>query len=161
MTSSATVSASYKEIVFSGNTSVVLHNSERLQFAACWAHARSHGIYEVSKENRYREKLLDMIQGLYDVNAREQGMGTQARTEHRQKYALPLLEVIKKYVDSLTEAEVLPKSDMAGALATSEITGTADSVCQQWSDSDRQQSSRAIDAPGSLGRKELVVRGEC
>ncbi len=49
-----------------------------------------------------------MIQGLYDVNAREQGMDTQARTEHRQKYALPLLEVIKKYVDSLTEAEVLP-----------------------------------------------------
>ncbi len=65
-----------------------------------------------------------MIQGLYDVNAREQGMGTQARTEHRQKYALPLLEVIKKYVDSLTEAEVLPKSDMQAHLATSEITGT-------------------------------------
>ncbi len=93
----------------------MLHNSERLQFAACWAHARR-TVYEVSKENRYREKLLDMIQGLYDVNAREQGMDTQARTEHRQKYALPLLEVIKKYVDSLTEAEVLPKSDMAGAL---------------------------------------------
>ncbi len=50
-------------------------------------------------------------------------MDTQARNEHRQKYALPLLEVIKKYVDSLTEAEVLPKSDMAGALGTSEITG--------------------------------------
>lgn len=100
---------------FSGNTSVVLHNSERLQFAACWAHARR-TVYEVSKENSYREKLLDMIQGLYDVNAREHGMGVEARTEHRQKYALPLLEVIKKYIDSLTEAEILPKSDMAGAL---------------------------------------------
>ncbi len=36
--------------------------------------------------------------------------------EHRQKHALPILEVIKKYVDSLTDAEVLPKSDLAGAL---------------------------------------------
>lgn len=100
---------------FSGNTSVVLQNSDRLQFCACWAHARR-TVYEVSKENPYREKLLDMIQGLYDVNAREQGMDVEACTQHRQKNALPILKVIKQYVNSLTEAEVLPKSDMAGAL---------------------------------------------
>ena len=57
-----------------------------------------------------------MIQGLYDVNAREQAMDVEAHTQHRQKYALPILKVIKQYVNSLTEAEVLPKSDMAGAL---------------------------------------------
>ena len=100
---------------FSGNTSVVLHNSDRLTFAACWAHARR-TIYDVAKENPHRVKLLEMIQGLYDVNAREQGMSIEARLEHRQKHALPILEVIKKYVDSLTDAEVLPKSDLAGAL---------------------------------------------
>ncbi len=43
--------------------------------------------------------------------------------EHRQKHALPILEVIKKYVDSLTDAEVLPKSDLAGALGYLRKTG--------------------------------------
>jgi len=100
---------------FSGNTSVVLHNRERLQFAACWAHARRE-VYDVSKENEYRKKLLDMIQGLYDAYAREQGMDADARVAHRKKFALPLLETIKKYVDSLDASRVLPKSDMAGAL---------------------------------------------
>ena len=100
---------------FSGNTSVVQHNLERLQFAACWAHARR-TVYDVAKENKYRQTLLDMIQGLYDVNFREQGMDADARIAHRKKYALPLLDAIKKYVDSLDESKVLPKSDMAGAL---------------------------------------------
>lgn len=100
---------------FSGNTSVVLRNSERLQFAACWAHARRY-VYEVAKENGHRKKLLDMIQGLYDVNAREEGMGIASRVEHRQRYATPLLGAIKNYVDSLTDDVILPKSDLAGAL---------------------------------------------
>lgn len=43
-------------------------------------------------------------------------MGVEACLEHRQKHALPIMEVIKKYVDSLTDAQVLPKSDLAGAL---------------------------------------------
>ncbi len=80
-----------------------------------WAHARR-TIYDVAKENPHRVKLLEMFEGLYDVNACEQGMGTEARLEHRQKHALPILEVIKKYVDSLTNADVLPKSDLAGAV---------------------------------------------
>jgi hypothetical protein len=74
---------------FSGNKSVVLHNSDRLTFAACWAHARR-TIYDVAKENPHRVKLLEMIQGLYDVNAREQGMDVEASLEHRQKHALSI-----------------------------------------------------------------------
>lgn len=100
---------------FSGNTSVVIHSNERLKFAACWAHARRK-VYEVSDKNPHRVQLLDMIQGLYDVNAREQGMDAAARTEHRQTHAVPILNVIKQYVDSLTDQEVFPKSDLAGAL---------------------------------------------
>ena len=100
---------------FSGNTSVVFHNRERLQFAACWAHARR-AIYDVSKENKYRETLLDMIQGLYDANAREQGMDVDACVEHRRKFAVPLLETIRKYINSLDDSKVLPKSDLSRAL---------------------------------------------
>ncbi len=100
---------------FSGNKSVVLQSNERLKFAACWAHARRK-VYEVNKQNPHRGPLLDMIQGLYDVNVREQGLDPSARTAHRQEHAVPLLRVIKAYIDTLTDQIVLPKSDMAEAL---------------------------------------------
>jgi len=100
---------------FSGNTSVVIQSNDRLQFAACWAHARRH-VYDVNKENKHRNMLLDMIQLLYDANAREQVMDAAARTAHRQENSLPVLAAIKKYIDSLTDQVVLPKSDLADAL---------------------------------------------
>lgn len=100
---------------FSGNTSVVIQSNERLKFAACWAHARRK-VYEVAKGNQLRGKLLDMIQLLYDVNAREQGMDAAARAAHRREHAVSILDVIKKYIDSLTDQDVLPKSDLADAL---------------------------------------------
>lgn len=100
---------------FSGNKSVVLHSNERLKFAACWAHARRK-VYEVNHQNPHRDRLLNMIQGLYDVNAREQGLDASVRTSHRQVHAVPLLRVIKAYIDTLTDQIVLPKSDMAEAL---------------------------------------------
>jgi hypothetical protein len=94
---------------------VVLQSNERLQFAACWAHARRK-VYELNKQNPHRGPLLDMIQGLYDVNVREQGLDSSARTSHRQEHAVPILHVIKANVDTLTDQIVLPKSDMAEAL---------------------------------------------
>ncbi len=100
---------------FSGNKSVVLQSNERLKFAACWAHARRK-VYEVNAKNPHRGPLLDMIQGLYDVNAREHGLDTSARTGHRQEHAVPILRVIKAFIDTLTDQIVLPKSDMAEAL---------------------------------------------
>lgn len=100
---------------FSGNKSVVLQSNERLKFAACWAHARRK-VYEVNKQNPHRGPLLDMIQGLYDVNVREHGLETSARTTHRQEHAVPILRVIHAYIDTLTDQIVLPKSDMAEAL---------------------------------------------
>jgi transposase len=100
---------------FSGNKSVVLHSNERLQFAACWAHARRK-VYEVDTKNPHRGALLDMIQGLYDVNVREHGLETSAKTAHRLEQAVPILRVIQKYIDTLTDQIVLPKSDMAEAL---------------------------------------------
>ena len=100
---------------FSGNKSVVLQSNERLKFAACWAHARRK-VYEVNTRNPHRGPLLDMIQGLYDVNAREQGLDHTAKTEHRLGNAVPILRVIKAYIDTLTDQVVLPKSDMAEAI---------------------------------------------
>lgn len=100
---------------FSGNKSVVLQSNERLKFAACWAHARRK-VYELNQQTPHRGPLLDMIQGLYEVNAREQGLDPSARTAHRQEHAVPILRVISAYIDTLTDQIVLPKSDMAEAL---------------------------------------------
>ncbi len=100
---------------FSGNTSIVIHSDGRLRFAACWAHARRK-VHEVDINNPHRKKLLDMIQGLYDVNVREQGMDNDAKTIHRQNYAVALLAVIKKYIDTLTDQVVFPRSDLGEAL---------------------------------------------
>jgi hypothetical protein len=71
---------------------------------------------DVIKENIHRKMLLDMIHLLYDANAREQGMDAVARTMHRQENSLPVLTAIKKYMDSLTDQFVLPKSALADAL---------------------------------------------
>lgn len=59
---------------FSGNTSVVIESNERLQFAACWAHARRH-VYDVNEENKHRKMLLEMIQLLYDAKCARAGYG--------------------------------------------------------------------------------------
>jgi hypothetical protein len=93
----------------------VIQSNERLQFSACWAHARRK-VYEVNEKNKHRKMLLDMIQLLYDANAREQGMDAAARTAHRQQNSVPVLTAIKKYIDSLTDQVVLPKSDLADSL---------------------------------------------
>jgi hypothetical protein len=53
---------------------------------------------------------------LFDINAREQGMSVVARTEHRQKGSVPALVAIKKYIDTLDDQVVLPKSDLGEAL---------------------------------------------
>ena len=100
---------------FSGNKSVAMQSNDRLKFVACWAHARRK-VYEVNRLDKHRDKLLDMIQALYDVNAREDGMSTEARLEHRQLHAVPVLAAIRGYIDTLTDQEVLPKSEMADAL---------------------------------------------
>ncbi len=134
----------------------MLHNSERLQFAACWAHARR-TVYEVSRRRTISGEVAGYDPGALRCQCARAGNGYQARTEHRQKYALPLLEVIKKYVDSLTEAEVLPKSDMAGALGyIRKSLGRADSVCQQWSDSIDNNRVEQLMRQVALGRKNWL-----
>ncbi len=55
---------------FSGNRSVVLHSDERLEFVACWGHARRK-VVEATTYQPECELLLGMIQALYDVETRQ------------------------------------------------------------------------------------------
>ena len=100
---------------FSGNTSVVIHSDERLEFVACWAHARRK-VLEASTYETQRDTLLGMIQALYDVETRAKDMTWQERQSLRQRESTVILAAIKNWLDTRELREVLPKTDFAEAL---------------------------------------------
>jgi transposase len=100
---------------FSGNRSVVLKSDGRLEFVACWGHARRKFV-EATTYAPERDMLLGMIQALYDVETRAQDMSWQERQALRQRESTIILESIRRWLDSEPLGAVLPKSDFAEAL---------------------------------------------
>jgi transposase len=100
---------------FSGNLSVVIHSDERLEFAACWGHARRK-VVEATTYRKDCELLLGMIQALYDIEARGKDLGWQERQALRQGEATMVLEGIWRWLETAPLEAVLPKSDFAEAL---------------------------------------------
>ena len=100
---------------FSGNRSVVIHSDERLEFVACWGHARRK-IVEATTYQRECDLLLGMIQSLYDIETRAKEMTWQDRQTLRQRESTLILDATKKWLDSEPLGAVLPKSDFADAL---------------------------------------------
>ena len=100
---------------FSGNRSVVIRSDERLEFVACWGHARRK-VVEATTYQPECELLLGMIQALYDVETRAQQLTWQDRQALRLRESTLILDSIQKWLDSRPLREVLPKSDFAEAL---------------------------------------------
>jgi transposase len=100
---------------FSGNRSVVLKSDGRLEFVACWGHARRKFV-EATTYAAERDLLLGMIQALYDVETRALDMSWQERQALRQRESTVILESIRRWLDSEPLGAVLPKSDFAEAL---------------------------------------------
>lgn len=100
---------------FSGNTSVVVHSAGRLEFVACWAHARRK-VNEAKTYEKEAEQLIAMLQALYDIETRAKEYSAAQRQELRSHESLPILRAIRKWIDSPIIAEVLPKSDFAEAI---------------------------------------------
>jgi transposase len=100
---------------FSGNTSVVIHSDGRLEFVACWGHARRK-VVEASTYEKERDTLLAMIQALYDVETRAKELTWEERQTMRQRESTVILDAIKNWLDTRPLQEVLPKSDFAEAL---------------------------------------------
>ena len=100
---------------FSGNRSVVIHSDERLEFVACWGHARRK-VVEATTYQPECELLLGMIQALYDVETRAQELTWQDRQALRLRESTLILESLQKWLESRPLQEVLPKSDFAEAL---------------------------------------------
>ena len=100
---------------FSGNKSVIMRSGGRLEFVACWAHARR----KVVESKTYKEQsdqLIGMIQALYDIETRATPLSVAEREQLRGRESAVILASIRKWLDSPVVADVLPKSDFAEAL---------------------------------------------
>jgi len=100
---------------FSGNRSVVLRSDGRLEFVACWAHARRK-VVESSTYEKEADQLLGMIQVLYDIEVRGKAYSVEQRERLRSRESAPILASISKWLASPVVADVLPKSDFGAAL---------------------------------------------
>jgi len=100
---------------FSGNTSVVLQSDGRLEFVACWSHARRK-VEAATSYQKEAKQLLRMIQALYDIETRAKDMNWKEREELRVRESSAVLTGIKKWLDNPAMDRVLPKSDFAEAV---------------------------------------------
>ncbi len=100
---------------FSGNQSVVLRSGGRLEFVACWSHARRK-VADALTYEKESEQLVGMIQALYDIETRAQEYSVEQRQRLRGRDSVAVLNSIGKWLDSPVVAEVLPKSDFGEAL---------------------------------------------
>jgi len=100
---------------FSGNTSVVIHSDERLEFVACWGHARRKVVEALTYEKE-RDTLVAMINALYDIETRGKELTWQDRQALRQRESTLILTSIRNWMDTRPLQDVLPKSDFAEAL---------------------------------------------
>jgi transposase len=100
---------------FSGNLSVVIQSDARLTFAACWSHARRK-VVEATTYPKEGELLLGMIQALYDIETRGKDLSWQDRQTLRERESSLVLSSMRRWLDTLPLAQVLPKSDFAEAL---------------------------------------------
>ena len=97
---------------YSGNTGIVLRSNERLEFVACWGHARR----KVVESQTYKaegEVLLRMIQVLDDIECRGTELDSASRQHLRELESRLVLSGIRKWLDSFPAGYFLPKSDFA------------------------------------------------
>ena len=100
---------------FSGNQSVVLRSGGRLEFVACWSHARRK-VADALTYEKESEQLIGMIQALYDIETRAKEYSVEKRAQLRAHESAAILASIGKWLASPVVAEVLPKSDFGEAL---------------------------------------------
>ena len=100
---------------FSGNRSVVLRSDGRLEFVACWSHARRK-VVESLTYTELAEQLLGMILALYDIEERAKEYSSEQRLQLRQHESTLILASIDKWLRSPITDIVLPKSDFGEAL---------------------------------------------
>ncbi|WDQ16951.1 IS66 family transposase [Rhodopirellula sp. P2] len=102
---------------WSGFQKIDVRSDERIQFAACWAHARRkidecRGAFPLQVA-----KLESLIGMLYDVEDQIKGLPETEALARRQEVSRHVLGLIEDYLssDQLSSPAVLPKSNLAAA----------------------------------------------
>jgi transposase len=102
---------------WSGFQKIDVRSDERIQFAACWAHARRkidecRGAFPLQVA-----KLESLIGMLYDVEDQIKGLPEMEALARRQEVSRHVLGLIEDYLssDQLSSPAVLPKSNLAAA----------------------------------------------
>ncbi|HEY4261209.1 MAG TPA: transposase, partial [Schlesneria sp.] len=101
---------------WSGFQQIELRSDSRITRAACWAHARRKVFEGRSSHPQQATVLLALIRQLYDIEDRARPLSIADRLALRQHEAVPLLNRLRTYLDSIEYLNVLPKSLFAQAL---------------------------------------------
>lgn len=95
-------------------------SAHEVKLVACWAHCRRKfvEITKVIKSEGLAHKMVKLIAKLYKVEAEIQSknLSIDEITLYRQQYAKPILEQIRKFIDTNAH-KVLPKSAIGRAFA--------------------------------------------
>jgi transposase len=92
----------------------------KLVHGACWAHARRKFFeaHQLSPSESVAKRIVLLIDQLFDIDAeaRTQKLDVAARDRLRQQQARPLLDTIKREIET-ARGQALPASKLGGAIA--------------------------------------------
>jgi transposase len=133
---------------------------ERIQEAACWAHARR-AFYELHQANQspVAAEALERIGALYAIEAEIRGRPPDERATIRQARAAPLLETLREWLRQIL-ARVSKKSELAKAVSYilsrwTALTRYRDNGRIEIDNNAAERSLRAV----ALGRKNYLFCG--
>lgn len=136
-------------------------NTPGITLLGCLAHARRK--FDEAKDNDVvrAEYVLTEIQKLYAVErqAKENGLSTDERHQHRQQHAVPVLDNLKTWMVENYKA-VLPKSIIGQAIYYS--LQRWDKLCAYTSDGRLQIDNNLVEnaiRPVAIGRKNYLFAG--
>jgi transposase len=121
---------------------------ERIQEAACWAHARR-GFYELHQANHspLAAEALERIGALYAIESEIRGRPPDERARIRQARAGPLLDSLREWLRH-TLTRVSKKSDLAKAISY---------VLTRWSAFTRYRDDGRIEIDNNAAERALRV----
>ena len=104
---------------WSGFQKIDVRSDSRIEFAACWAHARRKIDECRSSFPLQVAKLESLIGMLYDVEDQIKGLPTAEALSRRQDLSRHVLGLIEEYLssDPMSSPAVLPKSNLGQAAA--------------------------------------------
>ena len=128
-------------------------HTQNVTEVACWAHARRKFYDAQDSDEQRATRMLALIGQLYQVERESKELSDALRLAVRQERSVPVLETIKKWLDTEQDV-VLPRSPMAAAItyAKNQWTALTAYTTQGFLNIDNNASERALKRV-AIGRK--------